>query len=91
MTWQPGQPVATERDRQEWEQWRRDRKREQQRQRRATNRRIDYYPDNEAAAVIDTMWTLRIGGDYSSVINRMVIDWAQTCRLSERREKATLS
>ena len=32
MTWAPGLPVVTDTDRAEWQQWRKDRKREQQRQ-----------------------------------------------------------
>jgi hypothetical protein len=53
MTWQPGQSVRSEQDRREWEGWRRERKRQQQRNRRARYPRIDYYPSPEVAAMID--------------------------------------
>ena len=51
---------------------------ERQRQRRARNRRIDYYPDPEAARVIDAQVRNVAGGDYSSVINRIVRQWQAT-------------
>ena len=79
MTWAPGLPVATPDDEIAWRQWRNDRNRQQQRERRATNRRIDYYPDTEAAAVIDGLTGARVGGDYSAVINRIVREWRQRC------------
>jgi hypothetical protein len=40
MSWQPGQPVTTEQDRQDWERWRKESKREAQRWRRALYARI---------------------------------------------------
>jgi hypothetical protein len=76
MTWQPGQPMQSEQDRREWETWRRDRKRQQQRDRRARYPRIDYYPSPEVAAVIDRLWSRCAGCDLSSVINRIIGEWA---------------
>ena len=76
MTWQPGQPVRTEQDQRQWETWRRERKRQQQRERRARYPRIDYYPSPVAAEVIDRLWSYRAGCDLSSVINRIVGEWA---------------
>lgn len=77
MTWHPGKPIVTEADREAWQRWRRDRKREQQRQRRASHPRIDYYPDAAALHVINRHRTHYVGGDLSSIINRVVGEWAQ--------------
>ena len=74
--WQPGQPVVTEQDHEEWQAWRRARILEGQRWRRSRLRRIDYYPSKEAAAVIDRFRTRRAGGDASSILNRIVAEWA---------------
>jgi hypothetical protein len=76
MTWRPGQRVITEQDHLDWAAWRKNRKREQQRQRRARYRRIDYYPSDEAEAIIDKLVKPRAGHDLSSVINRIVTEWA---------------
>jgi hypothetical protein len=77
MTWQPGQPVRTERDVSEWQAWKRDSKLAAQRQRRTANRRIDYYPSDEAGVVIDSLTNHRyVGGDYSSVIDQLVLSAA---------------
>jgi hypothetical protein len=79
MTWQPGQPVRTEQDHSDWQAWRRERKLQQQRQRRAQYPRIDYYPSDEAAKIIKGLsWPLS-RDDLSTVINRMVTDWADQC------------
>lgn len=77
MTWQPGQPVVTEQDHKQWEQWRRESKREAQRWRRARNPRIDYYPDESSVALIRSLSGHFVGGDYSSVINRIVSEWEE--------------
>lgn len=62
----------------EWRSWRRTRKLEGQRCRRSTLRRIDYQDVSaEAARVIDSLRTRRAGGDYSSILNRIVAEWAQ--------------
>jgi hypothetical protein len=76
--WKPGMPVVTAQDRIEWQQWRKERKREGQRARRAQYPRIDYYPDDAAAAVIYGMTKPQAGHDLSSVINRIVSEWAAT-------------
>jgi len=48
-----------------------------QRQRRAANRRIDYYPSAEAAAVIDSLTNHKqIDGVYSKVIDRLILSAA---------------
>ena len=64
MSWQPGRPIATERDHTEWEAWRRESKREAQRRRRARNPRIDYYPSPEADALIRSMAGRIAGRDF---------------------------
>lgn len=76
MTWQPGKPVATPEDRADWLAWRKDRKREQQRARRARFPRIDYYPSEGAAEIIGRLRFPAVGGDLSSIINRVVTEWA---------------
>lgn len=77
MAWKPGMPVVTIDDHAQWQQWRCERKREQQRLRRANNRRIDYYPDKAAAKVIDAQWRPAAGHDISSIINRIIQEWSQ--------------
>ncbi len=76
MTWQPGQPIVTQQDRADWMEWRRVRKRDAQRARRARYPRIDYYPDRDAAELIYRLSGPWIGGDLSGVINRIVAEWA---------------
>jgi len=39
-------------------------------------RRIDYYPSDKAATMIDTHIRPFAGGDYSSVISRIVEAWS---------------
>ena len=77
MSWQPGQPVATKQDHKEWNQWRRESKREAQRRRRARNPRIDYYPSPEADALIRSMAGRFAGRDFSSILNHIVREWAE--------------
>ena len=76
MSWVPGRPVVTAQDNVEWTAWRSERKREQQRWRRARFPRIDYYPDNSSAALVYGLARPRAGMDLSSVINRIVAAWA---------------
>jgi uncharacterized protein YbcC (UPF0753/DUF2309 family) len=77
MTWEPGRPVLTAQD--WWQQRcaeyerRKARKLEQQRQRRARHRRIDYYPSPEVQALIDARCGPRAGGDYSRVIDALIL------------------
>lgn len=73
MAWQPGLPVRTAADEFEWQAWRRARKLEQQRERRKANPRIDYYPGKEAREVIERLWRPTHCGDYSSVIDGLVL------------------
>jgi hypothetical protein len=74
--WQPGRPVRTEQDEAEWRAWRRARVLGLQRYRRARMRRIDYYPPPEGAAIIDRLRTHRTGGDASSILNKIIHEWA---------------
>jgi hypothetical protein len=76
MAWRPGQLVITAQDHAEWQAWRRARILELQRERRKQMRRIDYYPSKEAAAVSQHLRTRRVGGDASSILNRIVAEWA---------------
>jgi hypothetical protein len=85
MTWAPGLPVRTEADALAWRQWRAERKRQQQRYRRTRHPRIDYYPDEDADALIRSLSGHFAGGDFSSVINRIVAAWAENCHRNKKR------
>lgn len=39
-------------------------------------RRIDYYPSENAVAIIDKLRTGGVGGDASSILNRILSEWA---------------
>jgi hypothetical protein len=56
--------------------WRHERALLLQRDRRRRLRRIDYYPSGEAAALIDSLRKPYGGGDASSILNRIVSEWA---------------
>ena len=73
--WAPGRPVLTAQDHTEWLSWRKERKRQQQRDRRAGLRRIDYHASRDVAAALDLLWRPKPGGDYSSIIDGIVRDW----------------
>lgn len=73
MTWQPGQPVATASDHADWLAWRKARKLEQQRARRRSLPRIDYYPSRQAVEAICARTFPYAGGDLSSVIDRLIL------------------
>lgn len=73
--WTPGKPVITAADQAEWLAWRSERKRQQQRDRRARLRRFDYHASPDTAAVLEHFWRPHPGGDFSSVIDRIVRDW----------------
>ncbi len=73
MTWQPGLPVASASDHAEWQAWRKARKLEQQRERRQRYPRIDYYPGKEAQAIIMATAGNRAGGDFSTVIDGLIL------------------
>ena len=72
MTWQPGRPVVTASDNGEWQAWCKVSKLQAQRERRLRYRRIDYYPSEEAQALIDAV-IVRGYGNYSSAIDALVI------------------
>lgn len=72
--WHPGQSVVTEADHAQWQAWRKTEILAAQRHRRAHLRRIDYYPGREAAKVIDGLKRRQAGYDYSSVIDRLVLE-----------------
>jgi hypothetical protein len=59
------------------DQWRRRRILEQQRYRRSRERRIDYYVSPEANRIIDSLRAPKVGRDASSILNRIVVDWAR--------------
>jgi hypothetical protein len=73
MTWQPGQPILSASDDAEWQAWRKARKLEQQRARRHRYPRIDYYPSKAARATILERLRPGVGGDQSSVIDRLIL------------------
>lgn len=75
--WRPGRSVITPNDVIAWQIWKKARKLEQQRERRANLRRIDYYPSREALEVILDQTHGACGGDFSSVLNRIVEAWAE--------------
>lgn len=70
--WQPGQPVATPEDVEAWQMWRKARKLEAQRARRAGLVRIDYYPSPEAWASIRA--ALGWNEPVSVVIDRLIVE-----------------
>lgn len=74
--WRPGLPITSKQDDAEWQAWRRERILELQRERRRSLRRIDYYPSKGAFAVIDALRHNHAGGDASSIINRIIDEWA---------------
>ena len=76
--WQPGQPINTNADHRAWQAWCKAGKLKAQRERRAKYRRIDYCPSKEAQAVIDARTARWAGGDYSTVIDALVIAGAVT-------------
>lgn len=80
--WKPGKPVITEDDRAEWQAWKKRSILEAQRARRAMYPRIDYYPSKAALEVIRANTSAYVGGDYSSVINRIVQEWSELPELN---------
>ncbi|MFC5582896.1 hypothetical protein [Rhodanobacter terrae] len=73
MTWKPGLRVMTASDRTEWQEWSKARKLESQRERRRLHPRIDYYPSKAAQALIEARAGCFVGGDYSSVIDALLL------------------
>lgn len=83
MTWEPGQPIRTQQDEADWQDWKRQTKAEGQRYRRSKYRRIDYIDVSDDAAVIIDREVLTAQRDqryvdstYSAVLNRIVTEWA---------------
>ena len=75
--WQPGLLIRTEEDEAEWQEWRKESILVAQRKRRAKLRRIDYADVSpQAAAIIDGLRTSGTGGDLSSILNEIVVEWA---------------
>lgn len=58
-------------------QWKRRRILEAQRWRRSRERRLDYYASPAAVAVVDSLRVPSVGGDASSILNRIVTEWAE--------------
>lgn len=73
--WKPGTPVITEQDNAEWSEWKRQRKNQLQRERRASMVRIDYYPSKDSVKVINSLRAPRVGGDASAVLDRIISEW----------------
>ena len=48
-----------------------------QRKRREGKRRVDYYANPDAERVIDNLRRPNVGHDASSILNRIVIEWAR--------------
>jgi hypothetical protein len=69
--WQAGQPVRTVTDIAQWQAWKKRRILDSQQFRRALYRRIDYYPSNDAVAVI----TGYLNGQrtYAQIIDALVL------------------
>lgn len=78
-------PIITAPNRAERQAGRRARILTLQRERRQRMRRIDYYPSENAAAIIDTLRTHGVGGDASSIINRIVSEWSAIPELNTGR------
>lgn len=74
--WEPGRPVLTAADHEAWQAWCKARKLDAQRERRHHLRRIDYYPSEDAQAAIDARTHGFAGGDYSSVIDALIVSGA---------------
>lgn len=83
MAWKPGQPIRSEQDEVDWQEWKRRTKAEGQRYRRSNYRRIDYIDVSDAAAaIIDLEVSVAqrerryVDSTYSDVINRIITEWA---------------
>lgn len=58
----------------------REQARLRQRRYREGKARIDFHPDRQAIAVIDLLRTNCVGGDASSIINRIILEWDEQQR-----------
>ena len=74
--WKPGKPVLTADDVEAWQARKKESKLAAQRYRRSKYPRVDYYPSKEARAVILSHAGNWPGGDYSGVIDRIIMEWA---------------
>jgi hypothetical protein len=80
-TWDSGDPIGFRDDAEEQALWRQYRTLKLQRERRGRHRRIDYYAAPAADAVIAGLRNAKRGsGDASSVINRIILEWADIRR-----------
>jgi len=70
-------PALTAEDRAECQLWRQFRALKAQRERRQRMRRIDYYPSETAAAIIDQLRRCRGARGDSSILDRIVAEWAE--------------
>lgn len=74
--WQPGEPARTPADLVAWQAWRKARSLKAQHDWRAKQRRIDFYPGEEASKIIDAHdWTSSSDTSYSSLISRIIEEW----------------
>jgi hypothetical protein len=62
-------------------------RRQWQRTRRAGKVRIDFYPDPHAVNVINSLRTDSAGGDASSIVNRIILQWREQ-RQRQRKRRA---
>ena len=83
MAWKPGQPIRSEQDAADWQEWKHRTKTEGQRYRRSKYRRIDYIDVSDSAAVIIDLEVSAaqrerryVEASYSAVLNRIVTEWA---------------
>lgn len=83
-TWKPGRPVLTTQDHADWQAWRLERRRQQQRDRRARLRRIDYHASPDTAVALDALWKQRAACDYSSIIDSIVREWLACCHRNKQ-------
>lgn len=82
--WVPGLPVDTEQKKADWLAWRRERKRQQQRDRRKRLRRIDYYASPDAVAALIELWRPRPNHDFSSLLDTIVREWLAKCHRNKK-------
>jgi hypothetical protein len=73
----PGEPPLTEDEEREYLRWRRFCQRQSKNRRRREMRRIEYCANPIAEAVIDGLRTRYVGGDASSIINRIIAEWSE--------------
>jgi hypothetical protein len=73
----PDEPLLTEGEEREYLRWRRFCQRQSKNRRRREMRRIEYCANPIAEAVIDSLRTRYVGGDASSIINRIITEWSE--------------